>query len=113
MRKALTRALVVVLAIGLASFAFAEAGSFSGWVTDSHCGAKGANASHASCATKCVKEHGAKWALYDPAAKETYILSGKEDPSRFAGQEVTVKGTLDKETKTIEATSIEAATTKN
>lgn len=116
MKKALSRALVAALVVGLASFAVAnqhlETGSWTGFVTDSGCGAKGASASHADCAIKCVKEKGAKWAIYDPTKKDTYILSGKDDPTKFAGKEVTVKGTLNKETKTIEETSIEAAAAK-
>lgn len=114
MKKAISRALVAALVIGLASFAVAspDAGSWIGFVTDSSCGAKGASASHADCAIKCVKEKGAKWAIYDATSKETYILSGKDDPSKFAGKEVTVKGTLNKQNKTIEETSIEAAAAK-
>jgi hypothetical protein len=114
MKKAISRALVAALVIGLAWFAVAspDTGSWTGFVTDSSCGAKGASASHADCAVKCVKEKGAKWAIYDATNKETYILAGKDDPSKFAGKEVTVKGTLNKQSKTIEETSIEAAAAK-
>jgi hypothetical protein len=114
MKKLISRALVAALVFGLASFALAspDAGSWTGFVTDSSCGAKGASASHADCAVKCVKDKGAKWAIYDATSKATYILSGKDDPSKFAGKEVTVKGTLNKETKTIDETSIEAAPAK-
>ena len=86
-------------------------GSWTGWVTDENCGAKGANAEHKGCAESCVKR-GARWALYNPADKETYILSNQKDAAAMAGQEVTVKGKLDKETKTIEVTSMEAAAKK-
>lgn len=86
-------------------------GSWTGWVTDENCGAKGAKAEHKGCAESCVKR-GARWALYNPADKEIYILSNQKDAAAMAGQEVTVKGTLDKETKTIEVTSMEAAAKK-
>ena len=109
MKRILSPILTAALAIGLASFAFAaDLASWTGTVTDSKCAEKGASASHADCAIKCVKEKGAKWALYTPASKETYVLTCKEDPSKFAGKEVTVKGTLNKDTKTIECASIEA-----
>jgi hypothetical protein len=109
MKRFVSPILAAALAIGLASFATAaDLSSWTGTVTDSKCAEKGAAASHADCAVKCVKEKGAKWALYNPTTKETYVLAGKEDPTKFAGKEVTVKGTLNKDTKTIECTSIEA-----
>ena len=92
MKRFLSPILAAALAVGVASFAFAaDLSSWTGTLTDSKCG-----------------EKGAKWAIYSPTTKETYVLSGKEDPSKFAGKEVTVKGTLNKDTKTIECTSIEA-----
>jgi hypothetical protein len=110
MKRIVSPILTAALAIGLASFAFAaDAGSWTGTVTDSKCAEKGASASHADCAVKCVKEKGAKWALYDPSTKQTFVLSSKEDLTKLAGKDVTVKGTLNKDTKTIEASSIEAA----
>jgi hypothetical protein len=49
----------VLLVIGLYLFslsvlATAKDMSWSGWVSDSKCGAKGANAAHAACAKKCI-----------------------------------------------------------
>lgn len=49
----------VLLVIGLylctmTVLAAAKDMSWSGWVSDSKCGAKGANAEHAACAKKCV-----------------------------------------------------------
>jgi hypothetical protein len=114
--RIVSRIVVAVFAVALASFAVAnqhlEAGSWTGFVTDTACAAKGASASHADCAVKCVKDKGAKWALYNAANKETYVLTGKDDPSKWAGKEVTVKGTLNKETKSIEISSVEAAPAK-
>jgi hypothetical protein len=110
MKKLVSRILVGALLVTLATFAMAaDMGSWTGWITDTNCAAKGATASHAECATKCVKEKGAKWALYDPSTKQTFVLSSKEDLTKLAGKDVTVKGTLNKDTKTIEASSIEAA----
>ncbi|MGC2112772.1 MAG: hypothetical protein WA655_24845 [Candidatus Korobacteraceae bacterium] len=49
----------VLLVLGLCLFgmtvlAAAKDMSWDGWVSDSKCGAKGANASHEACAKKCV-----------------------------------------------------------
>lgn len=88
-----------------------EGSSWTGWVTDENCGAKGANAEHKGCAESCVKR-GARWALYSPSDKGIYILSNQKDAAAMAGQEVTVKGKLDKENKTIEVASMEAVAAK-
>jgi hypothetical protein len=45
--------------------------------------------------------------LYD--GKEAYTLSDQKAPEKFAGQKVTVTGTLDAKTKTIKVDSINAA----
>jgi hypothetical protein len=112
MKKLVSRTLIlaVVLGFGLATLASAQEGSWTGWVTDDHCGAAGAKASHADCAVKCVKEKGAHWALYNTADKSMFILSGDDAMmAKMAAHEVTVKGSMDKEKKTIKVTSMEAA----
>ena len=113
MRKVVSRIVLVAFVVGLASFALAaDPGQWTGWVTDTGCGAKGANAEHASCAAKCVKEHGAKYALYTPDDKQVWVLSDQDAAAKMAGHEVVVKGTADKEKKTIEVASMEAAPKK-
>jgi Protein of unknown function (DUF5818) len=102
--------MIAVAGLFLASIALtgqkdaAKSGTWSGWVTDTSCGAKGANAQHAACATKCVKEHGAKYALYNTADKKVYVLDPQDKAAPHAGHEVTVNGTLDGDT--IHVTSI-------
>lgn len=114
MKKLVVSAMAVALIVGLASFAVAgshmEEGTWSGWVTDTSCAEKGASASHADCAIKCVKEKGAKWALYNPTTKAVVVLEGDaaKDAEKWAGKEVTVKGKLNKETKTITVASMAA-----
>ncbi len=83
------------------------AGSWTGWITDSMCGAKGESAKHADCAAKCVKEHGAKYALYNPTDKKVYVLDPQDTVAAHAGHHVTVKGMV--EGDTIKVTSIEMA----
>jgi len=115
MKKLVARILVLafVAGFGFAALATAEDGTWTGWVTDDHCAAAGAKAAHKDCAEKCVKEKGAKWALYNTADKSTYILTGDDAMmTRMAGVEVAVKGTMDKEKKTIKVTSMEAQAPK-
>jgi hypothetical protein len=110
MKKLVSRTLTLVIALGfgLAALASAQEGDWSGWVTETHCAASGAKASHKDCAIKCVKEKGAKWALYNPADKSLFVLSGDDAMfEKMAATEVTVKGSMDKEKKTVTVTSME------
>jgi hypothetical protein len=58
MKKILLLCLAVSLAVCLiavtSAIASGKAETVNGWVSDSKCGAKGAGASHAECAKKCV-----------------------------------------------------------
>jgi hypothetical protein len=67
-------------------------------VTNDMCGAKDASAAKAECTSKCVKSHGAKYALYNDTDKKVYILEPQDKADGHAGHEVTVKGTLDGDT---------------
>jgi hypothetical protein len=44
----------LVLLVSLMVWASPKASTMTGWVSDSMCGVKGANASHAACAKKCL-----------------------------------------------------------
>lgn len=86
--------------------------TFTGSITDSMC----ADGDHshmkmgptdAECTKACVSIHGATYVLYD--GKEVYTLSDQRTPEKFAGKKVTVTGTLDAKTKTIQVDSITAA----
>jgi hypothetical protein len=85
---------------------------FTGSITDSMC-AEGDHtfmrmgSTDGECTTACVEAHGAMYVLYD--GKETYTLSDQKAPEKFAGQKVTVTGTLDAKTKTIQVESLAAA----
>ena len=85
---------------------------FTGVVTDSMC----ATNDHArmrmgptdgECTIACVLAHGALYVLYD--GMEVYTLSDQQAPEKFAGKRVTVTGSLDAKTKTIQVASIVAA----
>jgi hypothetical protein len=113
MRKFVSSAVIIAFALSVGSLALAQEkseGSWTGWVTETHCGAKGAKAEHADCAVKCVKEKGAKWALYNTDTKNMFVLSGdQEGLEKMAGKKVMVKGKMDKDKKEIAVSSVEMA----
>lgn len=102
-------ALALAFAFALSVSADKKDGSWTGWVTDSHCGAKGRGegAGHADCAASCVKGQGAKYVLLTPADKKVYQLDAQDKAAALAGKHVKVTGSVDGESitvKTIEAT---------
>jgi len=110
MRKTTSRIVIAVLFVAVASLVFAaEMGTWTGWITDTNCAAKGATASHADCAVKCVKEKGAKWAFYNEADKSVWVLTNQEGAEKMVGKQITVKGTIDKDKKTMTVSSMEPA----
>lgn len=100
MKRILTLLTVVALALaGLAPVyagdaAAAGATTLKGWIVDSDCGAKNANASGSQCAKDCIKK-GAKAVL--SADGKIYKLSDQKLAVAHAGSEVEVTGTVDKD----------------
>jgi hypothetical protein len=99
-------ALLVLASLSLAGGKGKE-GSWTGWITDTHCGAKGQSEEHAGCLNKCVTGMGAKYALYNPADKKVYVLEPQDKAATHAAHYVTVKGSV--EGDTIKVSSIETA----
>ena len=101
-----------LLAIALLASAAPDKRAFTGVITDSMCD-RGDHSrmqmgpTAAECTRACVDIHGAEFVLFD--GHETYTLSDQKAPEKFAGQKVTVRGTLDPKTKTIQVDSIAAA----
>ncbi len=101
---------------GLVAAAFfavaADQHSFTGVITDSMC-ARGDHShmqmgpNDAECTIACVMVHDASYVLFD--GKTAYTLSDQKTPEKFAGKKVTVKGTLNAKTFTIQVDSIAAA----
>jgi hypothetical protein len=84
---------------------------FTGIITDSMCGLADHSQmrmgpTDAECTIACVREHGALYVVYD--GKQVYTLSDQQTPEKFAGKKVTVTGTLDAKTRTIQVDSIAA-----
>ncbi len=91
--------ILVVASIGLAGEkGKSEEKAVVGWVTDTHCAAKGAKEGHADCAKSCVKNSGAKFALINPADGKLYVLEPQEKAGEHAGQHVKVKGIIEGDT---------------
>ena len=88
-------AAVAALALCSAAFAMAADGTWTGYISDSECGAKGANEKHTACAAKCVKEHGAKYVFVNDADKKVYAIDDQDKVAAHAGHHVTVKGSVD------------------
>ncbi len=89
--------------------------TFTGEIMDSQCAQmgshdnmmKGEGAKNAKeCTIACVKS-GGKYALYDPTAKRAYQLDNQKKAGEYAGQKVTITGTLDSGTDSIHVTGIQ------
>jgi Protein of unknown function (DUF5818) len=106
--------LLLLLSVGFAS---AKDSSFSGQIMDNQCAKVGSHETmmkkhdiktEKACTNGCVKG-GGKYVLFNPGTKTIYQLDDQAKPVEFAGDKVTVTGTLDKATKTIHVSDIKAA----
>lgn len=88
------KAFVVLALAALLVPALASADSWTGWITDDHCGAKGASAEHASCAKKCL-DQGGKLVFFNSADQKLYNLDNQKLAEEHLGHEVVVTGTAD------------------
>jgi len=92
---------VVALVLVLTVFTLtAMAGEWTGYISDSKCGAKGAKDAHADCAKKCV----------EGGAQPVFVTGGKvykiDDASKVAdhiGHKVTITGELKGDTVNVES----------
>jgi len=109
--------LAALLMFSLVGLAAPKEKTFSGEIMDSACAKAGSHdammkkagvKTAKECTLACVK-NGAKFVLFNKASKKTYELDDQTKPEQFAGEKVTVKGTLDAATNTIHVTDITAA----
>lgn len=70
-----------------------SANSWDGWISDSKCAAKGANAAHAQCAKKCVQA-GEKPVLVTDKDQKIVAIANPEAVSGHEGQHVKVTGSM-------------------
>lgn len=100
MRKTIAIVFAFALVVALTPLTAQAGDSWTGWITDEGCGAKGANAEHKACARKCHKD-GKALVFYNNADEELYKLSDQELAADHLGHEVTVHGELEGDTITV------------
>ena len=96
-------AVLLLAALPVLAAAGEGAESWTGWITDSHCGADGANAKHTkACVEKCAK--GGSVVFFNSADKTIYSLDaeGAKMALEHVGHEVTVTGSLAEKVITVE-----------
>ncbi|OFW32965.1 MAG: hypothetical protein A3J28_17755 [Acidobacteria bacterium RIFCSPLOWO2_12_FULL_60_22] len=119
--KRLTANLLTILLLAGLSFALQEtanAATFKGEIMDSPCAAmgshdKGFGMTHTTtakeCTLACVSMMNGKFMLYDAAKKTAYELDDQEKAKGFAGEKVTISGTLNSKTTILKVAKIEAS----
>ncbi|HEX7186414.1 MAG TPA: DUF5818 domain-containing protein [Thermoanaerobaculia bacterium] len=85
---------IALIALLMLAPTLASAGEWTGWITDDHCGAKGAKAEHKNCAEKCL-ENGGKLVFYNPADEKVYNLDKQDVAKEHLGHEVKVTGSVE------------------
>lgn len=80
--------------------AFAD--SWTGRISDNHCGAGGAKDGHADCAKRCVKG-GGKFIFVNNADQKVYAISKQDISDELLSGEVVVTGSVADGTITVES----------
>jgi len=91
--KKITLTLIGLLAATMIAMASPKDSSWDGWISDSKCAAKGANAAHATCAKKCI-EGGEKPVLVTDQGQKVVPIENPSAVSGHEGQHVKVTGTM-------------------
>jgi len=112
MRKllySLAGALVLLLVFNLTAATQQKSQTWTGWISDTSCAAKGASADHKACALKCVKEKGAKW-VFVGSDKAVMNIANQDavNPDRDLAQEVKLTGQV-KDDGSVQVESISPA----
>ena len=99
MKRAIsTLGLLAVLAavVGFSTFADGKTSTWTGWVSDSHCGAKGMSADHKACAKTCVTKNGSSWVFVNSEDKKVIAIKNQDaiNADNNLGKEVKVTGQL-------------------
>ncbi len=81
---------LLIVFCSLSAFA-ADKGTWTGYISDSHCGAKGNNDGHASCAKQCIKEG---YAPVFVVGDKVYTINDPKKVSSYIGDKVTISGTI-------------------
>ncbi len=92
----LRRRIAITILLALPLVALGQSSSsvtVTGYITDSLCGAKGANHLHGEHARRSVASGKAQYALYDQKSKKLYLIE-RATAEQWLGQRVRVTGTL-------------------
>lgn len=96
MRKAMwscALSAAVFLALGGAAMGRPDTQTWTGWISDSGCAAKGTSAEHKDCALKCVHEKGAKFVFVNSESKQVFSIHNQDAvKDSDVGMEVKVTG---------------------
>jgi hypothetical protein len=109
--KKLSLVCTVVIALGIFVAAKSDAAkapkdkTVKGWVSDSKCAAKGANADHASCGNKCVAA-GEKVVLVTDKGHKVLNVDNPDTLKDHMAHHVAVKGMVDSSANTIHVDSV-------
>jgi hypothetical protein len=96
MKKVLVICLAMCFVFALTALAFDDAGkstTVNGYVSDSKCGVKGANASHAACAKKCA-DAGEKLVIVTDSDQKVLAVDNQDALKGHEGHHVAVTGTV-------------------
>jgi hypothetical protein len=97
MRKSLPLSMVALLVIAFTVDAAGQTTqTWTGWISDSACGAKGANANHKDCAVRCVSGKAAAWVFVDGNSKDVLKIQNQDavNPGTDLGQQMKLSGHL-------------------
>ncbi|HLZ90935.1 MAG TPA: hypothetical protein VKQ28_04405 [Candidatus Acidoferrum sp.] len=101
----------ITLALFASALAFAGNARWTGYITDSKCGVKGAHEGASECAVKCVKE-GAKYVFVNDADKKVYAIADQDKVAAHAGHHVAVLGSVEGDTLTVASIDMAPAKSK-
>ncbi len=91
--SSLTLCTALVLVLGASATARPESQTWTGWIGDSGCAAKGMSADHKDCALKCVHDKGAKFVFVNSESKEVVAIQNQDAvKDSDVGMEVKVTG---------------------
>jgi hypothetical protein len=82
--------MVLVLSLSIGAYA-SDPGTWTGYISDSHCGAKGNSADHADCAKKCVANG---YAPVFVVGDKVYKIKDSKKVADFIGDKVSITGTI-------------------
>ena len=99
MRKVLSLCLAICFVFALSALAFDDMGksaTVNGWVSDSKCGAKGANAGAEACTKKCLAA-GADMVIVTDKDQKVLKVDNPDALKDHVGHHVAVTGTMSKD----------------